>query len=58
MSKALLKRFTTKMDELKIPNPYTIPKMYSALQRFSNLHKDSSWDPLKSMRKLNTNLIK
>jgi len=46
------------MDELKIPNPYTIPKMYSALQRFSNLHKDSSWDPLKSMRKLDTNLIK
>jgi hypothetical protein len=43
------------MDELKIPNPYTIPKMYSALQRFSNLHKDSGWDPIKSMRKIEVN---
>ena len=53
-----LERFTAKMDELKIPNPYTIPKMHSALQRFSNLHKEPSWDPLKSMRKLDTKLIK
>jgi hypothetical protein len=50
-----LVRFTTKMDELRIPNPYTIPETYSALQRFSNLHKDSGWDPIKSMRKIEVN---
>ena len=49
-----LVRFTTKMDELNIPNPYTLPEMYSAIKRFSDLHKDSRWDPLKSMRKIDT----
>ena len=49
-----LVRFTTKMDELNIPNPYTLPEMYSAIKRFSDLHKDSGWDPLKSMRKIDT----
>ena len=49
-----LVRFTTKMDELNIPNPYTLPEMYSAIKRFSDLHKDSGWDPIKSMRKIDT----
>ena len=49
-----LVRFTTKMDELNIPNPYTLPEMYSAIKRFSDLHKGSGWDPLKSMRKIDT----
>jgi len=53
-----LVRFTTKMEELNIPNPYTLQDMFSALQRFSNLHKASGWDPLKSMKKINTNLQK
>ncbi len=49
-----LVKFTTKMDELNIPNPYTLAEMYSAIKRFSDLHKDSGWDPLKSIRKIDT----
>jgi len=53
-----LVKFTTKMKELNIPNPYTLPEMYSAIERFSNLHKDSGWDPLISMRRIDSHLKK
>ena len=33
-----LVRFTTKMSELNIQNPYTLPEMLYALKRFSELH--------------------
>jgi len=44
-----LVRYTTKMKELDIPNPYSFPEMLYAINRFKDLHTNSGWNPLKSM---------
>ena len=46
------------LENIRLHSPKThfyqasTSEMYSAIQRFSDLHKDSGWNPLKSMRKI------
>ena len=46
-----LERFTKKLKELNIPNPYSMIDTIKAQKRFAEIHKGSDWNPIKSMKK-------
>lgn len=46
-----LERFTAKMEQLKVPNPYTMADTIKAQKRFKELHTDSGWSPIISISK-------
>lgn len=47
-----LERFTSEMDKLGIPNPYSVMDIFKSKKRFSTLNsdKDCGWSPLSSMK--------